>query len=139
MTADAAGAGLRDAREMVVAGIGFASAATATEIASLVRDCLAGRTAASLAVPASRARLDAAHEAARLLGLALIAVPDAAIERAQDRCLTPPTRAARAIAEAAALAAAGDDAVLLGPRRKGPRVTCALAAVRDDRARDAPK
>ena len=112
----------------IVAGIGFASAATGLDIASLVRECLDGRAAASLAVPASRAARAAAREAAAMLGLALVAVPDAAIARVQDRCLSRPSRAAHAVAEGAALAVAGDGAALLGPRRKGTRVTCALAA-----------
>ncbi len=111
----------------LVVGIGFSSRANAIDIARLVGACLAGRAASVLAIPQSRAALVAAGEAAALLGLSLQAVSDADIERVQDRCLTRPCRAARAVAEGAALAAAGDDATLLGPRAKSARVTCALA------------
>ena len=112
---------------MIVAGIGFSSAAEAAEIAALVTRCLDGRRAASLAVPASRAVLPQAAAAASLLGLAMVTVEMEAIAAAQPRCLTR-ARAGLAIAEGAALAAAGPDARLLGPRDAGPRVTCALAS-----------
>ena len=113
---------------MIVAGIGFSTAAEAAEIAALVARCLDGRAAAALAVPSSRAALPQAAAAASLLGLAMVTVDTDAIASAQARCLTPPGRAGLAIAEGAALAAAGRDAKLLGPRATGDRVTCALAS-----------
>ncbi len=64
-----------------------------------------------------------------MLGLRLVAVGDEAIEAVQGRCLTRPCRAVRAVAEGAALAAGGESAVLLGPRVKARRVTCAVALV----------
>ncbi len=111
----------------LVVGIGFSSGASALDIASLVTACLAGRTATSLGAPAFRAGLPAAHEAASLLSMRLVPVPDVAIRRVQDRCLTKPCRAALAVAEGAALVLAGEGGVLLGPRARSARVTCALA------------
>ena len=113
----------------LVVGVGFSSAATALEIASLVTACLGGRRATLLALPDTRAELAAGREAASMLDLPLRAVGTDAIEAVQGRCLTRPCRAARAVAEGAALAAAGPAARLLGPRAKHARVTCALAAV----------
>ncbi len=112
---------------MIVAGIGFSTAAAASEIAALVTHCLAGRPAAYLAVPASRAALPQASEAAALLGLRMVVVETDAIEAAQPRCLTPSRLAGLAVAEGAALAACHPDARLLAPRAATRRVTCALA------------
>lgn len=111
----------------LVAGIGFARSATAEEIASLVRQCLDGRMAALLAVPAARAALPQAAAAASLLGLPLAIVDRAAIAAAQPGCPTPPGRAGLAIAEGAALAASGHGARILVPRAAAARVTCAVA------------
>ncbi len=111
----------------LVVGVGFSTRADALEIVRLVASCLDGRKASALALPASRASLAAGLEAACLLGLPIRAVSDAAIEAVQHRCLTRPCRAARAVAEGAALAAAGDGGRLAGPRVKAARVTCALA------------
>lgn len=111
----------------LVAGIGFARTATDEEIAILVRTSLGGRAAALLAVPAGRARLPQAATAAALLGLELAVVDPSAIAAAQPRCPTPPGRAGLAVAEGAALAAAGEGARIVVPRTAGPRVTCAVA------------
>ena len=111
----------------LVVGVGCSTGANALEIARLVGACLDGRRASMIAVPASRASLASIIEAACLLGLPVRAIPDAAIEAVQARCLTRPCRAARAVAEGAALAAAGGTGILLGPRAKAARVTCAIA------------
>jgi cobalt-precorrin 5A hydrolase len=112
---------------VIVAGIGFSRDADAAEIAALVERCLAGRRAAILAVPEARAHLPQARTAAALLGATPKVVATDAIARAQPHCLTPPGRAGLAVAEGAALAAAGTAARLLGPRVAAARVTCALA------------
>jgi cobalt-precorrin 5A hydrolase len=75
-------------------------------------------------------------EAAKLLGVALEALPSAALQAEASRILTP-SPAARArfgidgIAEAAALAGAGPGGRLLGPRLAADGVTCALALSAD--------
>lgn len=112
----------------LVVGVGFSSSADALEIASLVGSVLAGRRADALAVPGRLACAPALVDAAWMLSLPVRAVEDDAIEAVQDRCLTRPCRAIRAVAEGAALVGAGPGASLLGPRRKGRRVTAALAA-----------
>lgn len=123
---------------MIVAGVGFSSAASAAEIADLVREALAraGRRADRLATAQPRAALAAFAEAAALLGLPVEAVPPE-ILRATSGVVSCSTRAQAAhdvgsVAEAAALAAAGSGATLLLARISGARVTCALARSRED-------
>jgi hypothetical protein len=118
-----------EAVSSLVVGIGCSTGAGALEIVRLVSDCLDGREAVLLGVPEGRAGLSAVVEAGAMLGLPVRAVSDAAIEAVQGRCLTRPCRAAGAVAEGAALVLAGPEAVLIGPRVKGARVTCALAAL----------
>jgi cobalt-precorrin 5A hydrolase len=69
---------------------------------------------------------------AERLGLTLVLVRRAELEGVQDRCLTHSPAAERltglgTVAEAAALAAAGAGATLLGPRTVHDGATCALA------------
>jgi cobalt-precorrin 5A hydrolase len=71
-------------------------------------------------------------EAARIIGVALTPLPLAALEAQAERILTPspPAQArfgAPNIAEAAALAGAGDGGRLLGPRLAADGATCAVA------------
>ena len=71
-------------------------------------------------------------EAERLLGATLTALPLAALKAQAERILTPsPSAQARFgapnIAEAAALAGAGEGGRLLGPRLAADGATCAIA------------
>ena len=121
---------------MICAGIGYRSQATAVEIADLVQRACAELGVAridTLAVPGFKPADDAAPEqAAAALEVRLVRVDTDALAAAAPRCRT---RSARAMpgcghasaAEAAALAAAGPDAVLIAPRLAGPAATCALA------------
>ncbi|GGK55401.1 cobalamin biosynthesis protein [Salinarimonas ramus] len=119
---------------MIVAGIGFASSATTEEIVDIVREALA-RTqtrAARLATVETRAALPAFAEAAARLGLPMEAVPPEILRTASGGVVSCSTRAQAAhdvgsVAEAAALAAAGEGATLVLARITGARVTCALA------------
>lgn len=122
---------------MIVAGVGFSSAARADEIADLVREGLAraGARADRLATVEPRAALPAFAEAAELLGLPADAIPEA-VMRSTAGIVSCSTRAQAAhdvgsVAEAAALAAAGAGATLLLARIAGARVTCALARSRE--------
>lgn len=117
---------------MIAAGLGCRRGCGAEEIAALVRraEALAGRTADALAAPASKRDEAGLHGAARLLGLPLRFVDEAALLAVQPRCATVSDAALRAVgvasvAEGAALAVAGGR--LLLPRIAGPRATCALA------------
>ena len=71
-------------------------------------------------------------EAARIIGVALTPLPIAALNAQAERILTPSAPAhtrfgAPNIAEAAALAGAGEGGRLLGPRLAADGATCAVA------------
>lgn len=75
--------------------------------------------------------------AAETLGLLLIAVPDDDLKCASARCLTSSAASLAAtgiasVSEAAALAAAGEESRLTGPRIAKGNVTCAIAQGKDD-------
>jgi cobalt-precorrin 5A hydrolase len=119
---------------MIVAGIGFSSGASAEDIAALVRTAAAaaGRPAEFLAAPDFKGEAAALHEAARLLGLPVRLLARAALEAVQERCPTPSLVAAEklglaSVAEACALAAAGENSHLLVARLTQGSVTCAMA------------
>jgi cobalt-precorrin 5A hydrolase len=84
-----------------------------------------------LAVPAFKEDATFAMAASRL-GVPLVYVDQPALAGVQERCLTKSPVTERliglgAIAEAAALVAAGPGATLLGPRIASNGVTCAIA------------
>jgi len=123
---------------MMVAGLGGRRGVATADVLAAVAAALAaaGRdlTALSaLATSTAKAREAGLRDAARALGLALHALPDAALLAAGPRCLTRSARVLVAtglpsLAEAAALAGAGEGGVLLGPRiAAGGAATCALA------------
>ncbi|KAB1075284.1 cobalamin biosynthesis protein [Methylobacterium planeticum] len=129
----------------VVAGIGFRRGTPAAEIVALLRRAL--REAASddlgaLATAADRADAPACREAARAFGLVPLGVAPAALAAVDARVPTRSPRIERlrgigSLAEAAALAAAGDGARLILPRIASPGATCALARPgRDPEPRD---
>lgn len=121
----------------VIAGIGCRRGTRADDIVALVRRALiaaeAGDTAlAALATPRFKAGETGIADAAAILGVRLALVDEAALRAVQPRCATRSPHAEEAtgvasVAEGAALAAAGENAVLLLPRITGDGVTCALA------------
>lgn len=113
---------------MIVAGFGFRAGAGVASLA----DALAGTGGRPQALAAPADKAPALAPLAARLGVAVIAVAPGALARAQTLTDSPASRAARgtgSVAEAAALAAAGPGARLLGPRVvSGDRMaTCALA------------
>jgi cobalt-precorrin 5A hydrolase len=117
-------------KAMIVAGIGCRRLCPADEIVALVRH--AGNLATpaeTLAAPAFKRDEAGLLEAARLLGLPLVFIEAAALQAAQQHCVTQSSAAERAtgmasVAEAAALAQGG---ALLLPRIASARATCAIA------------
>lgn len=119
---------------MIVAGIGFSSGASAEEIVALVRraESLAGRPAEALAAPDFKSDAACLRAAAQTLGLPLRLVDRAVLAAVQKNCPTPSLVAAQAVglgsvAEACALAGAGENSHLLVARLTQGKATCALA------------
>ncbi|HSF62841.1 MAG TPA: cobalamin biosynthesis protein [Paracoccaceae bacterium] len=115
---------------MIVAGFGFRASATEGALASALAAAGAARPDA-LATAADKADAPALRALAARMGLPVIAVPLAAIATspAGTSAHAPARYAGRSLAEAAALAAAGPGARLLGPRAVSGcrRATAALA------------
>ncbi len=116
---------------VTVAGIGCRRGVAAAEVLAAIEAACARHAVAVLdglaTVPAKRNE-PAVAEAARRLALPLLVVAPAEDARLSTR--SPASRAATgsdSASEAAALAAAGPGARLLGPRLVVGRVTCALA------------
>lgn len=125
----------------VVAGLGCRRGARAEDVSATIAHALerAGRrpeALARLATSAAKADEPGLRAAAAALGLVLEAVPQAELLAASPGCLSHSARVMAetglpSLAEAAALAAAGPGARLLGPRVALARaVTCALAEAR---------
>ncbi|HMO71510.1 MAG TPA: cobalamin biosynthesis protein [Paracoccaceae bacterium] len=118
---------------MIVAGFGFRKGADAAALAGALAAARAdGRPApGALATAEDKAAAPAFATLARDLGLPALAVPLPALAAtdAASSALAPARYDSRSLAEAAALAAAGPGARLLGPRAVSPcrRATCALA------------
>ncbi|MDZ5695864.1 cobalamin biosynthesis protein [Chelativorans sp. M5D2P16] len=91
----------------------------------------------ALATAASKGDEPGIAGAAEFLGLPLITVSECDLKRVSARCLTRSAASLAAtgvpsLAEAAALAAVGEEGRLLGPRIATGNVTCAIAQDRDD-------
>lgn len=122
---------------MIVAGLGSRAGVRAEDILAAVRTAAAHHGVpveriGRLATGERKAGEPAFAEAALKLGIPLEIVGEAALAGAAGRTLTRwgPSRAATglpSLSEAAALAAAGGGAALLGPRIALGSVTCALA------------
>ena len=123
---------------MIVAGIGCRKGVSDTEVLAAIGAARAmhrldASALGALAVAEAKAREPAIQAAARTLELKIIVISRAELERVGERTLS---RSARSIAatgapsasEAAALAAIGARAKLLGPRLALGPVTCALAS-----------
>ena len=123
---------------MIVAGIGcrrgapdadvLAAIASACEAAGLTPDRID-----LVATAAEKGGEDGIVAAAALIGRPLVLVPPEDLRSAGERAVTRSERvvalfAVPSVAEAAALAAAGDHAALIAPRRVAGGATCALAA-----------
>jgi cobalt-precorrin 5A hydrolase len=128
---------VRQALKRIVAiGVGCRAGVAGEAIAALARRALkeAGAPEGELRMftLAAKAGEPGLIEAARIVGVALTPLPIAALDAQAGRILTPsaPTQTrfgAPNIAEAAALAGAGEGGRLLGPRLKGDGATCAVA------------
>jgi len=119
----------------VIAGIGCRKGCPAEEILELVETALAKRPSASLqalATADSKAGEPGLLEAAERLGVPLRTIPRESLEALQAEVATVSVRVEAyiglgALAEAAALAAAGPEAEILLPRTASAQATCALA------------
>lgn len=123
---------------MIVAGVGCRRGTSAPAIEAAIRAALAQAGMAADALDAI-ATIAAKHDeagvaaAAASLGVNVVLIPDAELEAVSGRTETKSERVRAAmgvpsVAEAAALAAAGPTARLLGPRLALGAATCALAA-----------
>lgn len=129
----------------LVAGIGFRRETDAEEIAGLIERALAlvgsaRSSLAAVATAADRASDPAIRAAAARFGLAPHPVPAAALEARDAEIVTRSARIEHlrgvgSLAEAAALAGAGDMSRLALPRIASRGATCALA-VRYDTTRE---
>ncbi|MCC7252906.1 cobalamin biosynthesis protein [Hyphomicrobium sp.] len=121
---------------MLACGIGCRRGTPADDIEAAIRDA---RTAlgcadeiAVIATEASKLHEPGLREAARRLGVVLVAYSAAELRSAADAVLTASHAAllhkdTPSVAEAAALLAGGANARLLGPRLANPTTTCAFA------------
>lgn len=126
---------------MIVAGIGCNSGAGTADILEAISAAMASAgvapgTLAALATVPSKAGEAAISDAAYRLGVQLVVADETALAEAATRCMTQSAMSFAATgtpsaAEASALAAAGPQARLLGPRIAHGPVTCALAVSGD--------
>lgn len=124
-------------RPVCYLGIGHDQSATPEEILALVTHCLrlTGLAAADLAAIASieeKAHSGLVDALAQRLDLTVMYFNAARLEAETPRLANPSdlvfrTLGCHGVAEAAALAAAGPDAVLALAKTKGKNVTCAIA------------
>ena len=123
---------------MIVAGVGCRRGAPASDIEAAIRAAL---SRATLAADALRRHCDHAAKnaeigiqtAAKKFGVSVVLVSDADLQAAEPRTQTRSERVraltgVSSVAEAAALAAAGPSARLIGSRLVIGAATCALAA-----------
>jgi cobalt-precorrin 5A hydrolase len=122
---------------MIVAGVGFRGGTSADEIERVVRLALSTFEVAverleAMATESEKASEPAPPEAARRLGVPLIACTATELAGVAGRVVTTSKRVLQAkgvpsIAEASALVVAGRNARLLGRRIATGRATCAIA------------
>ena len=122
---------------MIVAGIGCRKGASEHDVraaiaAALDRAGLAGSTLVLVATAASKGGEPGISSAAQALGLPLVLVPQRDLESQSPRTATCSARVVAlmgvpSVAEAAALAAGGPAARLVGPKTSVGPATCALA------------
>ncbi len=122
---------------MIVAGIGCRRGTSAERVIEALHGALAHSGIAqsqlgALATSADKHDEFGILEAAQRLQLSIVLVPQTALQKMSMHTLTFSARVraltgVNCLAEAAALAAAGDRARLLAPRHATPLATCALA------------
>jgi cobalt-precorrin 5A hydrolase len=123
---------------LMVAGIGCRSGVSAAQVdaaleSALQRDAGPGLSLAAIATAAGKSHEPGIVAAASSRSVPLLSISQAALEAASSRTLTQSMHSLKAmnvgsVAEAAALAGAGPESRLLGPRVTAGPVTCALAA-----------
>ncbi|MGR3377987.1 cobalamin biosynthesis protein [Salipiger abyssi] len=117
---------------MIVAGFGFRGAATPESLRDAYDRARAGDTATRIATAADKAESPAFRAFAQSLGLPVVPVPPQSLTHQATLTRSVASQTARgtgSVAEAAALAAAGPQARLLGARAisEDRLATCALA------------
>ncbi|MCR8546876.1 cobalamin biosynthesis protein [Salipiger sp. P9] len=117
---------------MIVAGFGFRGAATPESLRDAYDLARAGNTATRIATAADKAESPAFRAFAQSFGLPVVPVPPQHLTHQATLTRSAASQTARgtgSVAEAAALAAAGPQARLLGARAisKDRLATCALA------------
>jgi cobalt-precorrin 5A hydrolase len=125
-------------KAMIVAGVGCRRGTAAPDIEAAIRAALDRAGIAShaldcIATTAAKSNEAGMVAAAAKFGVDLVLVPEAELQAANDRTATRSGRVLaltglHSVAEAAALAAAGPTARLLGPRLVMGDATCAVAA-----------
>ncbi len=128
---------------MKVAGIGCRSGIGVGEVlaaidAALVAHALDRTALSAIATVPQKAEERSLTEAARTLGLPLVVADADQLERVRQKIVTRSVASLAATgfdsaAEAAALAVAGSESRLLGPRIAVGNVTCAIAAAEGSR------
>lgn len=123
---------------MMVLGIGCRKGASGVDILAAIqavmqRDAVERSHLGALATADRKRDETGIAEAGRILDLPVIPVAPTALQGAADRALSRSERVEQlmglpSVAECAALAVAGTDAHLLGPRLSLGPVTCAIAA-----------
>jgi len=124
---------------MIVAGIGSRKGVSANEViaaidAALAQHRVARPTLSALATTEAKRGEPAFGAAAEVLGLPLIVVGAEAtstVETTTNSAVSRHHASTDSVSEAAALAAAGKGATLLGPRTVLGMVTCAIAVSED--------
>jgi cobalt-precorrin 5A hydrolase len=125
-------------KAMIVAGVGCRRGTAAPDIEAAIRAALDRAGIAShaldcIATTAAKNNEAGMVAAAAKFGVDLVLIPEAELQAANDRTATRSGRVlaltgVHSVAEAAALAAAGPTARLLGPRLVIGDATCAVAA-----------
>jgi cobalt-precorrin 5A hydrolase len=125
-------------KAMIVAGVGCRRGTAAPDIEAAIRAALDRAGIAShaldcIATTAAKSNEAGMVAAAAKFGVDLVLIPEAELQAANDRTATRSGRVLaltglHSVAEAAALAAAGPTARLLGPRLVMGDATCAVAA-----------
>ena len=131
---------------MIVAGIGCRKGTPQEDILSAIAQALEAATLTPdrldiIATAAEKGGEDGIATAAAAFGCPLVLVPPGELRIAGEKAVTRSERvvalfAVPSVAEAAALAAAGDGARLIAPRRVAGMATCAIAASGDDAGDD---
>jgi cobalt-precorrin 5A hydrolase len=128
---------------VVVAGIGCRSGVSAEQVESALAAALGpGRSLSVIATPTAKGHEPGIIAAAAARGVPLVLISQADLEAASQATLTRSDHSMSAmnvhsVAEAAALAGAGPQSRLLGPRIAVGPVTCALACLVADARIDA--